>query len=87
MACGAALITTDSGGPDDFIEAGQTALVVPPRQAQSLASAILQLLVDDKLRWSIANAGSSDASAMTWEANAAATEAILRQVVDAGGPA
>lgn len=43
-ACGRAVITTDVSGCRDAVEAGVTAVLVPPKNAQALAEAIRQLL-------------------------------------------
>jgi glycosyltransferase involved in cell wall biosynthesis len=82
MACGAALVTTDSGGPSDFVEPGQNALMVPPKNPVALASAITRLLIDEKLRLTIAATGAARASDMTWELNAERTEAALRTLLE-----
>lgn len=81
MACGAALVTTDSGGPSDFVEPGRNALVVPPQDSSTLAAAIMRLITDGKLRLAIAAAGAASTSDMTWELNAQRTEAVLEALV------
>src|SRR5690606_4685688 len=49
-ACGRPVVTTDVPGCRDAIEAGQTGLLVPPRDAAALASAVQRLADDAALR-------------------------------------
>lgn len=56
-ACGRAVVTTDSPGCRDAIEPGVTGLLVPPRDATSLAASIRRLLDDTELRRSMGRAG------------------------------
>ncbi|HZN03345.1 MAG TPA: glycosyltransferase [Candidatus Polarisedimenticolia bacterium] len=46
MACGRPVIATDIGGNREVVEDGTTGLVVPPRDPDALARAILSLLAD-----------------------------------------
>ena len=46
MAAGSALVCTDVGGGPEVISHGETALLVPPENAQALADACLSLLDD-----------------------------------------
>ena len=62
MACGAAVISTRSGGVEDFLQDGNNGLLVPVGDAQALATAALQLLRDKKLRVHLATNGSRDAA-------------------------
>jgi glycosyltransferase involved in cell wall biosynthesis len=81
MACGAAVVTTDSGGPRDFAENETTALVVPPGDIPALAAAMVRLLEDNQLRCQLADAGVRRLSMMTWERAAESIEAVLTQLV------
>lgn len=56
-ACGRAVVTTDVPGCRDAIEPGQTGLLVPVRDAQSLADAIARLAEDSALRQRMGAAG------------------------------
>jgi glycosyltransferase involved in cell wall biosynthesis len=56
-ACGRAVVTTDVPGCRDAIEPGQTGLLVPVRDAQSLADAIARLTEDAALRQRMGAAG------------------------------
>jgi len=56
-ACGRAVVTTDHPGCRDAIEAGVTGLLVPVRDAESLARAIETLLLDPDRRRAMGAAG------------------------------
>jgi len=49
MACGVSLVTTDNGGCLEYAIDGETALVVPRRDAPAMAEAISRLLDDEVL--------------------------------------
>ncbi len=46
LACGVPLVTTDNGGCREYAVDGETALVVPPRDAPAMAAAMRRLLGD-----------------------------------------
>lgn len=46
MAAGKAVVATRSGGPEEIVEDGKTGLLVPSRDADSLAAGICELLSD-----------------------------------------
>jgi len=50
MACGTACVITDTGGVLDYTIPWETAIVVPPRNPEKLAKAILDLLNNDEKR-------------------------------------
>lgn len=49
LACGTPLVTTDNGGCREYAIDGETALVVPPRDAPAMAEAVRRLLDDPTL--------------------------------------
>ena len=67
MACGAPVITTDSRGVRDFTETGINCLVVPPRDSQALAEAILRLLEDNRLSNRFRRTGPLTAAKFSWD--------------------
>jgi glycosyltransferase involved in cell wall biosynthesis len=77
MACGAAVVTTDNGGVDDFAVDGANALVVPPADPQALAAACTRLLDDAALRARLVDGGLRTARAMRWDPSVDALEEIL----------
>jgi glycosyltransferase involved in cell wall biosynthesis len=66
MACGAALVTTDNGGSDEYALPGKTALVVPPGDPVALAAAVGRLLDDDAERCAVATAGERFVRRFDW---------------------
>jgi glycosyltransferase involved in cell wall biosynthesis len=49
-ACGKPIVTTDTAGCRDVVQREQNGLLVPPRDAQALAAAIRELLLDPERR-------------------------------------
>lgn len=49
-AFGKPVVVSDVGGLNEVVEHGKTGLLIPPRNPQALADAIIQLLVDPNLR-------------------------------------
>jgi glycosyltransferase involved in cell wall biosynthesis len=82
MACGAALVTTDNGGSDEYARAGETALVVPPGDVDGLATAIGELLDDEPRRAAIAAAGQRFVRRFDWEVGTDVLEKHLLAYVD-----
>jgi len=80
MACGCAVVTTDSGGVRDFAEHGENALVVPPGDPQAIADAVLYLLDNPGVRWQLARNGLEKARQMTWDASVEQLERILQGI-------
>ena len=67
MASGAALVTTDCGGVSDFVQNEHNALVVPPRDSDTLARAIIRLIEDPPLRCRLGQVGASHMATMGWD--------------------
>jgi glycosyltransferase involved in cell wall biosynthesis len=44
MACELPVVVTDSGGPREIVEDGQTGFIVPPKDPDALAQAMLRLM-------------------------------------------
>jgi glycosyltransferase involved in cell wall biosynthesis len=87
MACGAALVTTDNGGADDYAVDGVTALVAPPLDVDALATRIIELLDDDGRRQEIAESGRSFVERFTWDVAAERLERFLMDHLVPGAPA
>jgi glycosyltransferase involved in cell wall biosynthesis len=67
MACGVAVVTTDSKGMREYAIDGKTALVVPTKNPEALAHATIRLLENEPMRKEIARAGYEKAKSFTWE--------------------
>ncbi|MBA2303050.1 MAG: glycosyltransferase family 4 protein [Acidobacteria bacterium] len=63
MACGKPVVGTTAGGIPEVIIDGQTGILVPPRDHQAMADAIVRLLKDEGLRARMGDAGLSLVSA------------------------
>ena len=57
MACRRPIVATSAGGIPEIVEDGATGLIVPPRDAASLAKAIVRALRDEPLRRRFGEAG------------------------------
>jgi L-malate glycosyltransferase len=57
MACGKPVVATTAGGIPEVVADGETGLLVPPRDAAAMASAIIRLLADGSLRERMGAAG------------------------------
>jgi glycosyltransferase involved in cell wall biosynthesis len=57
MATGLPVVVTDVGGNPEIVVNGETGFIVPPRNPQMLAEALLKLLKDKKLRQQMGTAG------------------------------
>lgn len=57
MACSKAVVATEVGGIPDVVVDGATGVLVPPRDHQALAEAIVRLLKDDDRRARMGRAG------------------------------
>ena len=66
MACGIPVVTTQYG-IEDYAFDNINALVVPPRDPQSMADAILRLLDDNNLGLRLSEEGIKTAKKFTWE--------------------
>jgi glycosyltransferase involved in cell wall biosynthesis len=57
MACARPIVATRTGGIPEIVEDGVNGLLVPPRDAASLAAAIVRALNDERLRQRLGEAG------------------------------
>lgn len=85
MACGCAVLTTNSLGVLDYCEHGVSALVSPPKEPQALGANLLLLLGDDNLRLRLANAGNERIRQFTWERSTSLMEEYICGRVRARG--
>jgi glycosyltransferase involved in cell wall biosynthesis len=57
MACGKPIVATTAGGMPEVVRNGETGLLVPPRDHEAMAAAILKLLTDEHTRRAMGAAG------------------------------
>lgn len=77
MACGAALVTTDSVGVRTYAHHGRTALVVAPGRPRQIAGAVLRLFDDDAQRRRLALSGHDFVQRFTWDSAVISLERVL----------
>ncbi len=77
MASGAACALTDSGGVREYALDGENSLVVPTRDSEALAAAILRLVSDRALRERLGAAGVATARRFSWERTSELYRAFL----------
>jgi glycosyltransferase involved in cell wall biosynthesis len=78
MACGCAVVCTDIGGHQDYAKHDQTALLVPTKDVDETANAIIQLVTDNQLRQRIANNGHQTITSLfSWERAVDKLESVL----------
>ena len=66
LASGVPVVSTNVGGVPYLVEHEKTAMLVPARNPESMADAILSLLNDDSKAQAIANAGIESVQRYTW---------------------
>ncbi len=69
MMCGAALVTTDTGGSRDYALNEETALVSPIKNPDALAENLIRILTDESLRLNLAEKGYQKIKQFSWDSN------------------
>lgn len=82
MACKTAVVCTDIGGVKDFAFHEKTALVVPPKDPEAMAEAILRLVRDETLRVRLEENAFHHICQFDWEKSADRLENILTFELD-----
>src|SRR5207245_9593057 len=57
MACGKPVVATSAGGIPEVVNDGKTGILVPPRDHEAMAEAIVKLLSDEQARRAMGAAG------------------------------
>ena len=81
MACGAAVVMTESGGGQEYSKDGENCLLVPPHSPEKLASAIIQIIEDQSLKTKLRKNGPLTAANFTWEKVMSRTENALVSLI------
>jgi glycosyltransferase involved in cell wall biosynthesis len=81
MACGRAVIATDVGGNRDLVEPGITGLLVPPKNPNALADAMVQLAEHPVMRAEYGRAGRQKAERYTLVGMIDALRNLYRELV------
>lgn len=80
LAAGRPIVASDLPAFREVLADGENALLVAPGDAAALAAAVRRLLEDAALAARLARRAWDDAAQYTWDARAAAIEALLRDV-------
>jgi glycosyltransferase involved in cell wall biosynthesis len=67
MACGAPVVTTDSGGVREYVRPGENCLLVPPKDPAKLSEAMLTVLNSTDLAEKFRRNGPVTSDEYTWE--------------------
>lgn len=86
LAAGLPVVTTDIEVFREYLD-NETALLVPPGDAEQLAAALVRLVEEPELRKDLASTGPGIAARFTWESCAARHIEIYRAVSEASGAA
>lgn len=83
MAAGVPVIATDAGGPPEILDEGRAGVLVPPRDSEALATAILALLANpDRRAALVATAYDRVRAHYALDAVVARTVALYHELVD-----
>jgi len=82
MACGAALVSTKVGGVPEYTINNENALVVPAKDPEALAEAMMKLLRDNSARERIALSGYKHIQQFTWDSVVEKFEVILKNILN-----
>lgn len=81
MACGCAVVSTDCGGPADFVEDGRNGYLVPVADAEAIADRVADILADQTKRAATAEAARQTADAYAWTGAVDKLEAALNEIL------
>ncbi|MGE4530473.1 MAG: glycosyltransferase family 4 protein [Acidithiobacillus sp.] len=77
MMCGCAVVATNIDGHKEFCIDNDTAILVMPKDPDSITTAIVSLIENSKKRFYIANSGNQYIQQFTWDKAADSLESIL----------
>lgn len=83
MACGCALVSSDNGGVREYATDGETALLYPAGDVEAGARTLVEILLDDRRRHTIAEKGAARIGTFSWERSVQTLSALLERNVTA----
>ncbi len=85
MATGRPIVATNIDGYATVVRNGEEGILVPPRDSESLAEALVRLLNDEPLRRSMGEKGLLRAQEFSWDEIALRVVEYYREVLDRCG--
>ena len=85
MACGAVSVLTDAGGVREYARDGENCLLVPPRDVDAAAGAILRVLRDEPLRARLRESGFATSRERSLKRQARDTLRTLEELARSAG--
>lgn len=82
IACGTPIVASNIGGIPDVIKDGETGLLIPPKNPEALANAIIKILQDKTLSSRLSKNGKEEAKKYSWEKIAKDTEKLYKRVIN-----
>ena len=82
FAFGKPAIVTNVGSLPEMVEYGKSGLIIPPKNSEALAEAIIKLLKDDKLRRKISRNALKRAEELSWDNIAKMHMKVYEEVLD-----
>lgn len=81
MACGCAVVTTECGGPNDYLETGVNGIAVKKKAPEEMAKEIVKILDDTSKRIRLADEAIKTAQRLSWSSAALQMEKVLQDVL------
>ena len=81
MACGCAVVCTDCGGPNDYLQSGVNGIVVEKENPDRMVEEILKLMDDKSKRTQLVDNAMKTLRNLSWFSAAARMEAALESIV------
>ena len=81
MACGIPIVASKIGGVPDVVKEGENGLLVPPRDSEALADAIIYLLENEDIREKMGKNGREKVEDYSWGRIAEETERVYKRVI------
>jgi len=81
MACGCAAVSTDCGGPSDFVDHGKSGFIVPVEHPDAIADRVAAILDDPARLAAMAEAATRTARDYSWSEASGKLEAALEKIL------